>query len=165
MDLSQYVTDERIDEDIIAKLLDAKDGMATIYAVTTSVFKDERKIGGGFFSEALNQEHLLAKNYKPAKEKFDELYSELRKKYWLIKEISDQNYSYADFETSNFRNNQISFLKGFDNYELSQYGNKLRVAIKKSQIPLCSIVYDISEKAICYTYEDYSRICIPIVLD
>jgi hypothetical protein len=180
MDLSEYVKDgimgKEIDKTIIAKLLDAKNGKVKIYAVVTSIYKNEKDIGGGFFARALNVEHLFSKNYVPAEEKFKEIYDNLKKEHTLFsKKLLDKsvlrkkgnvNIGCGKFKLSYFGNLDFLYLMNIkEGNDASRFGDKLSVSLNRCYLALADIVYSDREKALCYTYEYNFTNYVPIVLD
>ncbi len=164
MDISQYVKNDHIDEKIIADLLDAKCGTATIYAVTSSIFKEEKDIEGGFFARASNKIYLLAKKHECAKIFFDSAFNELTvKNYGFLKKQINKSYIYANFNMPSFP--ELSFDKNINKHTILRYGNKIRIGLTDFKMSLSDVTYDSSQKAICYSYEDYTTVYFPIVLD
>jgi hypothetical protein len=184
MDLSQFIKqDERswmrglhgevyeyIEKEDIAKLLEVKDGKndVELYAVIASVFKDPKDMYGGFFAKALNDELLLSKNFLPAKTLFDKIYKEADEKLYMKKEIKEsEDMRFADFNLLTYRDVTLSFMNDVKPRDLLwQYGETLRLTLNRTQpISLDSIEYSAKHKAICFTYEFYTTIYIPIVLE
>jgi hypothetical protein len=184
MDLSEYIIsrgskdwkgyeEKEISEENIARILDAKNGRVHVYAVVTSIYDSLGDIGGGFFSKAYNIEHLVSKNFEPAKDEYDRLFSIMRKEHWLQKNNvpkddvieKPSNLGKASFRI-NFGGSYEGLNIGHQNpLEIISYGENIMVALNSCYLPIDNIRYSDDYKAICYTYDCYVTNYVPIILD
>ena len=163
MELEEYIINGKITQDDIARILDAKDRTAKIWAVSTSVFKQESDIGGGFFARALNIEQLLSKDYDPARKMFDEIHEKLKDEtFGLRKEdLKSKSYKFADFRLGY---SALTHFPGWSWSELHSYGKTVRVAMNHAELSLANIHYIEEEKALCFCYDYYTEVHVPIMI-